>query len=174
MNHTITIKDGKITTKLYEKSLNLYLYIPPHSAHPPGVLNEIIFGQIHCIFTLCSERNNISKSINQFYIRLIQKGYKCKKIMPIFNEAIHHNSLSMILQHSLHQKQHILPPMTPKYTFMSSSTLVTWHPIKYSRSGKPMFQIQKQTSNDLNKKQDWLSHPHPSNDRGLLKITKPG
>eukprot|EP00957_Ditylum_brightwellii_P131737 10046998-Ditylum_brightwellii.AAC.1 len=68
MDLAITIKNGKITTKLYEKSLNLYLYIPPHSAHPPGVLNGIIFGQIHCIFTLCSERANISKSINQFYI----------------------------------------------------------------------------------------------------------
>eukprot|EP00957_Ditylum_brightwellii_P149548 11388188-Ditylum_brightwellii.AAC.1 len=47
MDLTIMIKDGKIVTKLYEKSLNLYLYTPPHSAHPPGVLNGIIFGQIH-------------------------------------------------------------------------------------------------------------------------------
>eukprot|EP00957_Ditylum_brightwellii_P042126 3190325-Ditylum_brightwellii.AAC.1 len=109
MDLTITIKDGKITTKLYEKSLNIYLYIPLHSANPPGVLNRIIFGQIHCIFTLCLERANISLSVNQFYIQLIQRGYKYKDIMPLFNKAIHHNSHSMILQHSLHQQQEIIP-----------------------------------------------------------------
>eukprot|EP00957_Ditylum_brightwellii_P186288 14182506-Ditylum_brightwellii.AAC.1 len=68
MDVTITIKDGKITTKLYEKSLIIYLYISPHSAHSPGVLNGIIFGRIHRVFTLCSERANISQPINQFYI----------------------------------------------------------------------------------------------------------
>eukprot|EP00957_Ditylum_brightwellii_P192406 14648001-Ditylum_brightwellii.AAC.1 len=104
MDLTITIKDDKIATKLYEKSLNLYFYAPPpHSAHPPGVLNGIIFGQIHCILTLCSERADISKSVNQFYIQLIQRGYKRNEVMPIFNKAIHHNSPSMILQCSLHQ-----------------------------------------------------------------------
>eukprot|EP00957_Ditylum_brightwellii_P093788 7141450-Ditylum_brightwellii.AAC.1 len=35
MDLTITLKEGKITTTLFEKSLNLYLYILPHSAHPP-------------------------------------------------------------------------------------------------------------------------------------------
>eukprot|EP00957_Ditylum_brightwellii_P106467 8121819-Ditylum_brightwellii.AAC.1 len=55
MGITISIKNGKIQTTLFEKSLNLYLYIPPHSAHPPRVLNGIIFGKIYQIFTLCLE-----------------------------------------------------------------------------------------------------------------------
>eukprot|EP00957_Ditylum_brightwellii_P209473 15361907-Ditylum_brightwellii.AAC.1 len=101
-------------------------------------------------------------------------GYKCKEVMPIFNKAIHHNSPSMILRRNLHQQQHILPPMTPKYTYTSSSTLTMWHPIGYSGSGKPKLQPPKQTSPDLIKEQDWLSHPHPLNDSGLLNTTKPG
>eukprot|EP00957_Ditylum_brightwellii_P059701 4532653-Ditylum_brightwellii.AAC.1 len=32
----ISIKNGKIQTTLFEKSLNIYLHIPPHSAHTPG------------------------------------------------------------------------------------------------------------------------------------------
>jgi hypothetical protein len=52
MDLTISIQDGKIKTTLYSKALNLYLYIPPHSAHPPGVLNGLVCGTIHRIFTL--------------------------------------------------------------------------------------------------------------------------
>jgi hypothetical protein len=33
--------------KTYEKPTNLFLYIPPTSAHSPGVLKRIIFGNVH-------------------------------------------------------------------------------------------------------------------------------
>eukprot|EP00957_Ditylum_brightwellii_P112419 8570852-Ditylum_brightwellii.AAC.1 len=96
MDLTVTLKDEKITTTLFEKSLNLYTYIPPHSDHPPGVLNGVIFGQIHCIYCLCLERKDIIKSISQFYLRLIQRGYQCQDVMSIFTKTIHYNSPTMI------------------------------------------------------------------------------
>ena len=58
MDLTIAVKENRITTTLFEKQLNIYLYIPPHSARPPGVINEIIYGQIHCITNLCSEEED--------------------------------------------------------------------------------------------------------------------
>ena len=43
MDMTISINDSnKIETTLFEKRLNLHLYIPPHSAHPPGLLPGIV------------------------------------------------------------------------------------------------------------------------------------
>ena len=40
MDMIISIQDNGIVTDLFEKKLALYLYIPLHSAHPPGVLNQ--------------------------------------------------------------------------------------------------------------------------------------
>ena len=44
---------------LYEKAMSLYLYIPPHSNHPPGVLTKLVYGNILWIHSLCSEQDNI-------------------------------------------------------------------------------------------------------------------
>ena len=40
---TITIENGTITTKTYQKALNLYQYIMPHSNHPPNMIKGIIY-----------------------------------------------------------------------------------------------------------------------------------
>ena len=47
MDLTITSKDNKIHTTLFEKHQNLHLYIPPGSAHPPGLINGIIKDMIY-------------------------------------------------------------------------------------------------------------------------------
>ena len=59
MDMTISInKSNKIETTLFEKRLNLHLYIPPHSAHPPGLLPGIVNGTLFRIFTLCSDNED--------------------------------------------------------------------------------------------------------------------
>jgi hypothetical protein len=46
MDLTITITNNKFDIMLFEKALNLYLYIPPTSSHPPGVATGLVFGMI--------------------------------------------------------------------------------------------------------------------------------
>ena len=59
MDMTITInKSNKIETTLFKKRLNLHLYIPPHSAHLPGLLPGIVYSTLFRIFTLCSSEND--------------------------------------------------------------------------------------------------------------------
>ena len=58
MDLTISIHQGKITTSLFERHLNLHLYISTHSAHPPGLLPGIVHSTIFRIFTLCSDSND--------------------------------------------------------------------------------------------------------------------
>ena len=59
MDMTIEIGDGKIMTKLYAKPLALYLYIPPHSCHAPGVHIGLIFGNVLRIFQLNSRAETL-------------------------------------------------------------------------------------------------------------------
>ena len=58
MDLTISITNGQISTSLFEEPLNLHLYIPPHSAHPPGLLPGIVHSTLFRIFTLCSDHDD--------------------------------------------------------------------------------------------------------------------
>ena len=40
---TISIEQGQIVTKTFQKEMNLYQYISPSSNHPPKMINGIIF-----------------------------------------------------------------------------------------------------------------------------------
>ena len=86
---TITVlPTGRISTDLYEKPLNLHAYLPPHSAHPPGVLKGLVKGMIYRFMTLCSHPSDQRRHINQFLNHLLIRGYKRAGLVPIFNEAL--------------------------------------------------------------------------------------
>ena len=84
MDLTITIVDGKIETTIFEKAQNLYLYIPPHSSHPRGVLTGLICGQVLRFRRLCSKRSDANKKIQEFAKRLMDRGHTREKLEPIF------------------------------------------------------------------------------------------
>ena len=46
LNVTLEIENGKIISKTYQKPINLYQYITPNSAHPPGMIKETIYGMV--------------------------------------------------------------------------------------------------------------------------------
>lgn len=84
---TITISGDKLVTTLYEKKRNLYLYIPPHSSHPKGVLTGLVFGQILRVCRLCSNKSDADEKINQFFSRLIARGHSKESLTPLFAKA---------------------------------------------------------------------------------------
>ena len=88
MDLTISITNGNISTSLFEKPLNLHLYIPPHSAHPPRLLPGIVHSTLFRIFTLCSDHNDRILRTKVFFQRLQARGYKSDHIKPLFIKAI--------------------------------------------------------------------------------------
>ena len=69
---TLTLVDGKIETKTFQKPLNLYLYIPPTSNHPPGCLKGTIFGLIGRFFASNTHRKDYIRFVALLYARLIE------------------------------------------------------------------------------------------------------
>ena len=55
--------------------MNIYLYIPPHSAQPPGVLTILVSCNILRIHSLYSEQDDINLHMKDFYDRLLVSGY---------------------------------------------------------------------------------------------------
>jgi hypothetical protein len=87
---TFTVENnGLIRTNLYEKPMNLHMYLPPHSAHPPGVLRGLIYGMVGRIYRLCSEPSDRDAHLHKFYRHLLHRGHKPPKVLPIFTSAIH-------------------------------------------------------------------------------------
>ena len=87
MDMTITITNNRTTTTIFEKVQNLYLYIPPTSAHPPGMIQGLIYGIILRIHRLCSHQHDIQSKSQEFFTRLTKKGYSPLKLTPIFKQA---------------------------------------------------------------------------------------
>jgi hypothetical protein len=87
MDLTITIKGGRLETSLFEKSQNLYLYIPPHSSHPKGVLTGLIFGQVLRVRRLCTHEADATAKLQQFFTRLTARGHHPNDLLPLFRRA---------------------------------------------------------------------------------------
>ena len=84
MNLTVTITtSGHLSTTLYENPQNLYLYIPPHSAHP----SVMLAGNILRIHLLCSSLEDIKQKSSEFFMRLTQRGCTTKQLTPLFISA---------------------------------------------------------------------------------------
>jgi hypothetical protein len=85
---TLDTQTSSISTCLYEKPLNLYLYLPPHSAHPPGVLRGLVTGNVIRICRLTSRWEDSETAIRTFYRRLTRRGYSPETLLPIFADAV--------------------------------------------------------------------------------------
>jgi len=83
----INLDNGKFKFKTFQKALNLYLYIPPHSAHPPGVQKSLIFGCIQKYWKQNSNIKDFVSIIRLFYHRLQARGYDEDILKQLFSEA---------------------------------------------------------------------------------------
>jgi hypothetical protein len=78
----ITLTNSRIHTSTYQKDLNLYLYIPPLSAHPPSCLKGLIAGEMRR-YWLQNSPEDYKTILVKFIERLLCRGHSLKNLMPI-------------------------------------------------------------------------------------------
>eukprot|EP00804_Cyclotella_cryptica_P014636 CCRYP_012684-RC/>CCRYP_012684-RC protein AED:0.41 eAED:0.41 QI:0/-1/0/1/-1/0/1/0/217 len=154
MDLTLTISGRTIQSTLFEKAQNLYLYLPPHSSHPRGPLQSLIFGNILRIHRLCSTPNEIQKHSRAFFRRLINRGHNSSTITPIFHKATHNARAYMQRTPDDHtHRQHTLQTKTDTTIFFR----LKYHP-------------QDPTARDI--QQAWQTTiASPPNDVPLTQLT---
>lgn len=80
--------EARISTSLYEKPMNTHLYIPPLSAHPPGLLPGLIYGMLNRFERLISEPREIITERRRLYQRLRARGWPRNQLLPVFTTAL--------------------------------------------------------------------------------------
>jgi len=85
---TLTICNGVVESTLFEKALSLHLYIPPSSAHPPGVLKGLVARSLLRIIRLTSNWTTRKNHISRFFRRLMAHGYTASHLQPIFDKYL--------------------------------------------------------------------------------------
>jgi hypothetical protein len=88
MDLVLRVTPRGIETSIYEKPLNLYLYIPPHLAQAPGILTGLVFGMMERIFCLTTHWRDQKTSIRNLFLCLCNRGYSSTVLKPIFAAAL--------------------------------------------------------------------------------------
>ena len=77
----------KIQYRTYQKPMNLFLYIPHHSAHTPGLLKSLAYGLISTYKRQNSSEDNFKLNVKKLFERLLARGYEKETLVTLFNEV---------------------------------------------------------------------------------------
>ena len=67
--------------------MNLFLYIPSHSAHTPGLLKSLACGLISTYKRQNSSNEDFKLNIKRLFDRLLARGYKIETLEPLVKEV---------------------------------------------------------------------------------------
>ena len=85
---TIFNHNDTIATKIFQKPLNKYAYIPFSSSHPRNTITGFIKGEILRYKRLSTLQEDFDNITNLFYHRLLARGYPKKFLNRIFLQAL--------------------------------------------------------------------------------------
>ena len=85
-------------TKLFQKPMNKYLFIPPFSNHAPHIHKGWITGYIRRIRLNCTHKIDYIIFKHSFYCHLITRGYTEKFLKPIFQKQFKRRHIIMHIQ----------------------------------------------------------------------------
>jgi len=82
----LQIIGNTIKTSTYQKPMNLYLYIPPKSSHPPSCLKGLISGELRRYF-FQNSTTDFQAILTKFIWRLVNRGHTIDDLTPLLLQA---------------------------------------------------------------------------------------
>ena len=77
----------RIVYSTFQKEMNLYLYIPPGSAHPKNMIRGLVFGRLRAYWLQNTRRQDFYRMATLLARRLMARGYTLQQLLPLFKEA---------------------------------------------------------------------------------------
>jgi hypothetical protein len=97
------LETNTLDTKIYQKEMNNYQYIPPDSYHSKPIFRSFIIGEIRRYRLSCVHDSNFEAVCKLFYERLLPRGYDSKFLKPLFEISFDRRT---ILDSIIHKQLH--------------------------------------------------------------------
>ena len=81
-------RDTRYLTRTYQKELNLHLYVPASSSHPPGILKGIVYGRVLKFWKQNSLWKDFADMCQKLFFDLQARGYAASTLVELFTEVI--------------------------------------------------------------------------------------
>ena len=85
---TLTVVNGRIVTKTYQKPNNPHLYLPPHSAHPSSLIYGTIYGLLRTYYRQNSKFEDFVAISRLLYLRHLRQGWDQAVLREVFLSAL--------------------------------------------------------------------------------------
>jgi len=82
----LQLRGTTMITNTHQKDLNLYLYIPPTSAHPPSCLKGLIAGEMRR-YWFQNDTDDFQAILTKFITWLTDRGHRIEDLIPLFQQA---------------------------------------------------------------------------------------
>lgn len=80
---TISVRDGILSYCTYQKLMNLYQYISPHSAHPPGLIKGMIYGLVKTYQVQNNHERDYIYIASLLHKRMVERGWDATYIKSL-------------------------------------------------------------------------------------------
>jgi hypothetical protein len=138
---------NKIEIHTFQKEMNLHLYIPPSSAHPPSCLKGLITGEL-LRYRLQNNNTNFTTITSSFLERMIARGHKLDNLSPLIREAAATIDRKLTMPHTKHSEKPLTNPNKNERSLYFhwqyhphgiNNSVIRYHYDKYLKDHLPMF-----------------------------------
>lgn len=105
---------GEILTKTYQKKINLYQYLPPHSAHNPNVMKGVVYSLLRQYKRQNSLPSDYIKQAKLLFQRLVARGWDRQLIKQYILDADTRLTSTESTTPSITPQSNNSPPLTNK------------------------------------------------------------